>query len=221
MSLFTGLPLMDCMSIAKASKVRILHLPPRASCRPAVIGSHRPSMAVREEYVRTRSVSSARPAATTFAHRRAKLRQRAALRQPWSVPTQPRCVSDSNWQCACLRDLGHQRPRAFGSKFRAITRAITHGQLGVITVSRGRSRERTPVPQPRSTRQYFTGGSRLSRGQRTQFCSGRDGQPVWPSQWSLLLRRLSRGPDRHPGDVGDLARLHERVLLALSGSIMK
>ena len=28
--LFTGLPLMDCKSIAKASKVRILHLPPRA-----------------------------------------------------------------------------------------------------------------------------------------------------------------------------------------------
>jgi hypothetical protein len=37
--------------------------------------------------------------------------------------------------------------RAFGSKFRAITRAITHGPSGVITVSRGRSRERTPVAQ--------------------------------------------------------------------------
>jgi hypothetical protein len=129
---------------------------PVLPCRPAVIGSHRPSMAVREEYVRTRSVSTARPAATTFAHRRAKLRQRAALRQPWSVPTQPRCVSDSNWPCACLQDLGHQRPRAFGSKFRAITRAITHGQLGVITVSRGRSRERTPVPQT-----YKRAGHRL------------------------------------------------------------
>ena len=65
-SLVTGLPLMVCKSIAKASKVRILHLPPRAerafdlrkrrsgalSCGPAVIGSNRLSTAVREEYVR-------------------------------------------------------------------------------------------------------------------------------------------------------------------------
>ena len=46
-------------------------------CGPAVVGSNLPTTAVREEYVR-------------------KLPQRAALRQPWSVPTQPRCVSESN-----------------------------------------------------------------------------------------------------------------------------
>src|SRR5665811_1137288 len=33
-SLVTGLPLMVCKSIAKASKVRILHLPPRAERAP-------------------------------------------------------------------------------------------------------------------------------------------------------------------------------------------
>ena len=44
-------------------------------------------------------------------------------------------------------DRGPNVAKAFGSKFRAITRAITHGQLGVITVSRGRSRERMPVDQ--------------------------------------------------------------------------
>jgi hypothetical protein len=97
-------------------------------CGLAVIGSTRLSTAVREEYVR-------------------KLRQRVALGQPWSVPTQPPCVSESNWPCGCLQDLEHHPARAFGSKFRAITRAITHGQLGVITVSGGRSPERTPVPQ--------------------------------------------------------------------------
>ena len=65
-SLVKGLPLMVCKSIAKASKVRILHLPPRAqrapdqrkrrsralSCGPAVIGSKRLSTAVCEKYVR-------------------------------------------------------------------------------------------------------------------------------------------------------------------------
>jgi hypothetical protein len=59
-SLVTGLPPMVCKSIAKASKVRILHLPPRVkrapdlrrrrlealSCGPAVIGSNRLSTAV-------------------------------------------------------------------------------------------------------------------------------------------------------------------------------
>src|SRR5664280_1738830 len=76
-----------CKSIAKASKVRILHLPPRAERAPdqrkrrsgallfgpAVIGSNRLSTAVREEYVR-------------------KLWQPAALRQPSSMPMQPRCA---------------------------------------------------------------------------------------------------------------------------------
>jgi hypothetical protein len=46
-------------------------------CGPAVIGSNRSTTAVREEYVR-------------------ELPQRVALRQPWSVPTEPRCVSESN-----------------------------------------------------------------------------------------------------------------------------
>ena len=59
-SLVTSLPPLVCKSIAKASKVRILHLPPRAkrapdlrkrgsgalSCGPAVIGSNRLSTAV-------------------------------------------------------------------------------------------------------------------------------------------------------------------------------
>ena len=66
MSLVTGLPPLVCKSIAKASKVRILHLPPRAerapdlrkrrlgasSCGPAVIGSNRLFTGVREEYGR-------------------------------------------------------------------------------------------------------------------------------------------------------------------------
>jgi hypothetical protein len=38
------------------------------------------------------------------------------------------CVSESNRPCACLQDLGHHPTRVFGSKFRAITRAITHGR---------------------------------------------------------------------------------------------
>jgi hypothetical protein len=37
-------------------------------------------------------------------------------------------------------------PETFGSKFRAITRAITHGQSGVITVNRGRSQGRKQIP---------------------------------------------------------------------------
>src|SRR5450759_1872049 len=36
-SLFTGLPPLDCKSIARASKVRILHLPPRAQRAPDVM----------------------------------------------------------------------------------------------------------------------------------------------------------------------------------------
>ena len=126
--LVIGLSPQVCKSIANAPKARILHLPPRAACGPAVTGSNRPTTAVREDYVR-------------------KLRQRAALRQPWSVTTHPRCVSESNWPCASPQDLGYHPARAFGSKFRAITRAITHGPSGVITVSRGRSRERTTVAQ--------------------------------------------------------------------------
>jgi hypothetical protein len=45
------------------------------------------------------------------------------------------------------RNPGHHIVRAFASKFRAISRAITHGQGGVIKVTRGRSLELTPVPQ--------------------------------------------------------------------------
>jgi len=37
------------------------------------------------------------------------------------------------------RKLGLFAFRAFGSKFRAITRAITHGQTGIFTATRGRS----------------------------------------------------------------------------------
>ena len=48
-----------------------------------------------------------------------------------------------------IADPGHHVAITFGSKFRAITRAITHGQSGVITVNRGWSRERTPVPVKR------------------------------------------------------------------------
>src|SRR5665647_439429 len=85
--LVRGVPPVDCKSIAKASKVRILHLPPCAerapdlrkrgsgalSCGPAVIGSNRLSTAVRGEYV-------------------GKLRPRPALRQPRSAPAPPRCA---------------------------------------------------------------------------------------------------------------------------------
>jgi hypothetical protein len=82
--LVTGLQPWDCKSIAKASKVRILHLPPRAerafdlrkrrsralSLGPAVTGSKRLSTAVRPEYAR-------------------KLR----LQAPWSTPAPPVCAA--------------------------------------------------------------------------------------------------------------------------------
>ena len=95
--LVRGLSPMDCKSIAKASKVRILHLPPRAerapdqrkrrsgalSCGPAVIGSNRLSTAARREYA-------------------GKLRPRPALRQPRSAPRPPRCALSR-------LHLGHRR----------------------------------------------------------------------------------------------------------------
>src|SRR5450759_2807490 len=118
--LVTGLQPWDCKPIANASKVRILHLPPRASVilhlpprasvssgcdrvTPAVYGR---SCGICEDAIGL----TARPAATTFAHRRAKLRQRAALRQPWSVPTQPRCASDSNCRAHACRTLDINGP---------------------------------------------------------------------------------------------------------------
>src|SRR5665648_297828 len=78
----------DCKSIAKASKARILHPPLRAerasdlrkrrsealSLGPAVTGSPWLSTAVRPEYAR-------------------KLRLRPALQAPWSAPAPPVCAA--------------------------------------------------------------------------------------------------------------------------------
>jgi hypothetical protein len=43
--------------------------------------------------------------------------------------------------CEDLLDLGHYVARAFGSKFRAITRAITPGHPGEVMVTHGPSKE--------------------------------------------------------------------------------
>jgi len=61
--------------------------------------------------------------------------------------------------------LGFTSPELLGSKFRAITRAITHGQPGVITVNRGRARERTPVAEEHKHAGHTSMTCRFSGGQ--------------------------------------------------------
>jgi hypothetical protein len=80
-----------------------------------------------------------------------------------------------------IADPGHHVAITFGSKFRAITRAITHGQSGVITVNRGRSRERTPVPVKHK-----------HAGHRPMTCCFSGGQG-WGRTADLPIFRTSKG----------------------------
>src|SRR5450759_568548 len=65
-------------------------------------------------------------------------RRRRHLARAWSRASL-RFVGVEGLQCKGLLDLGHSVAKAFGSKFRAITRPITPGQPGEFTVTRGRS----------------------------------------------------------------------------------
>ena len=159
-SLVTSLPPLVCKSIAKASKVRILHLPPRAerapdlrkrgsgalSCGPAVIGSNRLSTAVRGESA-------------------GKFRPRPALRQPRSAPT-PRLDArlrdlilaidalgvdpeeDIHTVPGPLGDLGGRDPGAQPSRYGRVAQVVRalgqrRGELGI---GKSGSTRRSPDP---------------------------------------------------------------------------
>jgi hypothetical protein len=86
-------------------------------------------------------------------------------------------------------------PETFGSKFRAITRAITHGQSGVITVNGGRSQRRKPISWKHKLAGHglmtceFGGGQ--GRGRTADL-------PIFSRSCRTDTRRWSRQP-RTPG----------------------
>ena len=129
------------------------------------------------------------PRATGAGIRGPIARRRRRLAGVWSRAS-CRFARVESLPCEDLLDLGHYVARAFGSKFRAITRAITPGHPGEVMVTHGRSKEGDAL-HPRDK----------AAGQRPsdlQFCGGQGrgrtaDLPIFRT--AKALRRGFEGPN--------------------------